>query len=73
MNLVDTIFVRMHNTYMDNKERKMRVWVVLEGDRGCGPSVVGVFLSRAAAEACVADYGSSHVYVYSDEGEVVAE
>lgn len=29
-------------TYTETKERMMRVYVVLEEDRGCGPSVAGV-------------------------------
>lgn len=49
----------------------MLVYVVLEDDRGCGPSVAGVFASLAAAqEYCAGPYGS-HCYVASPDGEEV--
>ena len=28
----------------------MKVWVVVEDDRGCGPVVAGVFLNEASAK-----------------------
>lgn len=49
----------------------MQVWVVLEEDRGCGPSVAGVFASLEAAEAYVAGPNGSHCYVYSPFPEEV--
>jgi hypothetical protein len=48
----------------------MKVFVVLEEDRGCGPSVAGVFASLEAAEEYVRVRGS-RCYVYSDDGEEV--
>jgi hypothetical protein len=47
----------------------MRVYVVLEEDRGLGPSVAGVFASLEAAQEFAAQ--SSHYWVSSDEGEEV--
>jgi hypothetical protein len=47
----------------------MRVYVVLEEDRGLGPSVAGVFLSLEAARQFAAR--SVHYWVSSDEGEEV--
>lgn len=49
----------------------MQVWVVLEEDRGCGPSVAGVFASLEAAEAYVAGPNGSNCYVYSPIPEEV--
>lgn len=48
----------------------MRVFVVLEEDRGCGAYVAGVFYSLEAAQAFVAEQGS-HYYVASESGEEV--
>ena len=42
----------------------MVVYVVLEDDRGCGPSVVGVYRSRESAEAAAAD--GSHRWVVEE-------
>lgn len=39
----------------------MRVWVVLEDDRGCGTFVIGVFFKREDAEECAAR--SSHYFI----------
>jgi hypothetical protein len=47
----------------------MRVYVVLEDDRGCGPMVAGVFASLEIAQEFAAQ--SSHYWVSSDEGEEV--
>lgn len=51
------------------EEKKMRVYVVLEDDRGCGPSVAGVFSSLEAAQEFLA--GESRCWLASDEGEEV--
>ena len=56
---------------VNNKEQTMRVFVVLEEDRGCGPSVAGVFSSLEAAEAYLAGPEGSNCYLYSEQGEVV--
>lgn len=47
----------------------MRVYVVLEEDRGLGPSVAGVFASLQDAEEFAAQF--SHCWVSSSEGEEV--
>lgn len=39
----------------------MQVWVVLEDDRGCGPSVIKVFFSEQEAEHLASQFG--HLYV----------
>lgn len=51
----------------------MQVYVVLEEDRGCGPSVAGVFASLAAAQAYLAGPDGSNCYLVSDEGYEVQE
>jgi hypothetical protein len=51
----------------------MKVFVVLEDDRGCGPSVAGVFASLEAAQEFVDGSGGSHFYIDCDEGEEVQE
>lgn len=50
-----------------------RVWIVLEEDRGCGASVVGVFLSADAAKAFLRDpsVSSGSCYLSSEEGELI--
>ena len=41
----------------------MKVWVIVEEDRGCGFSVCGVFMDEANANnACL-----SHQYVFESE------
>jgi shikimate kinase len=40
----------------------MPVWVVVEEDRGAGPSVVGVFRTSEEAYAAAADYGRCDVF-----------
>ncbi len=47
----------------------MQVYVVLEEDRGCGPSVAGVFSTLEAAEAYVAE--NSRCFLASSFGEEV--
>ena len=42
----------------------MKVYVVIEDDRGCGPSIVGVYRSLEAAEAAAA--GGSHCWVVEE-------
>lgn len=49
----------------------MRVWIVLEEDRGLGPMIAGVFPSLEAAKAYLK--GRSHLYLYSEEGEEVED
>lgn len=49
----------------------MKVFVVLEEDRGCGPSVAGVFASLDAANAYLAGPDGSNCYLDSDSGEEV--
>lgn len=48
-----------------------KVYVVLEEDRGCGPSVAGVFASLAAAQEYLAGPCGSNCYLDSSEGEEV--
>lgn len=48
----------------------MKVYVVLEDDRGCGVSVAGVFQSLEAALVFVKE--NSHCYLYSEFGHEVA-
>lgn len=43
----------------------MKVYVVVEDDRGCGPMVCGVFVSKAKAEEYVAE--SSHCWISEEE------
>jgi hypothetical protein len=56
---------------MMEQQSQLRVFVVLEEDRGCGPSVAGVFASLEAAEAYLAGPLGSNCYLYSEQGEVV--
>lgn len=49
----------------------MLVFVVLEEDRGLGPSVAGVFASLEAAQAYLAGPNGSNCYLYSEDGEEV--
>ena len=51
----------------------MRVYVVLEEGRGCGPSVAGVFASLEAAKAYLAGPSGSNCYLDSEQGEEVQE
>lgn len=51
----------------------MRVFVVLEEDRGCGASVAGVFASLAEAKLYLDGPYGSNCYLDSDEGEEVQE
>ena len=53
------------------QQSQLRVFVVLEEDRGLGPSVAGVFASLEAAEAYLAGPEGSNCYLYSEQGEVV--
>ena len=48
----------------------MKVFIVLEDDRGCGVSVAGVFLSLETALEFVKE--NSHCYLYSEYGNEVA-
>lgn len=52
-------------------ESELRVFVVLEEDRGLGPSVAGVFASLEAAQSYLSGPQGSNCYLYSDIGEVV--
>jgi hypothetical protein len=59
----------------DNKHPQ-RAWVVLEEDRGCGASVVGVFLSAAAAEKFLGkghDISRRYCYLSSEEGGAIMD
>ncbi len=57
---------------MVNKQgNKMKVYVVLEEDRGCGASVAGVFASLEAAQEYLRGPDGSHCYLDSESGEVV--
>lgn len=49
----------------------MRVFVVLEDDRGDGPIVAGVFASLEAAQEYLRREGRYRCYLYSEEGEDV--
>ena len=49
----------------------MKVYVVLEEDRGCGVYVAGVFASLAAAQEYLARPEGSHCYLASAEGQEV--
>lgn len=52
----------------EREQTELRVFVVLEEDRGYGPSVAGVFASLEAAEAYLAGPLGSNCYLYSDAG-----
>ena len=56
---------------MEPVESELRVFVVLEEDRGCGPAVAGGFASLEAALAYLSGPEGSNCYLYSDLGEVV--
>jgi hypothetical protein len=60
-----------YNRTMMKTEIEMRVWIVVGEDRGMGPTIGGVFSSLAAAQAWIEDLGSSHYYIYDEDGEVV--
>ncbi len=49
----------------------LRVFVVLEEDRGLGPSVAGVFASLEAAQSYLSGPEGSNCYLYSEQGEVI--
>ena len=49
----------------------MKVYVVLEEDRGCGPSIAGVFATLSAAKAYLAGPDGSGCYLYDEDGELV--
>lgn len=49
----------------------MLVYVVLEDDRGLGPSVAGVFASLAAAQEYCEGSCGSHCFVASLDGQEV--
>lgn len=51
----------------------MRVYVVLEEDRGCGASVVGVFASIERALEFIENEGRSGYYLDSRDGTEVKE
>jgi hypothetical protein len=51
----------------------MKVYVVLEEDRGLGPGVAGVFASLEAAKAYLAGPCGSNCYLAFDEGYEVQE
>lgn len=51
----------------------MKVYVVLEKDRGCGVSVAGVFASLPAAQAYLAGPNGSNCYLDSEYGDQVQE
>jgi len=53
------------------RENTVRVYVVLEEDRGCGVSVAGVFSSVGAAQKYLNGPDGSNCYLYSEEGEVL--
>ena len=52
-------------------ESELRVFVVLEEDRGLGPSVAGVFSSLEAAQSYLSGPEGSNCYLYSEQGEVI--
>jgi hypothetical protein len=56
---------------MFSKEYQMKVYVVLEEDRGCGVSVAGVFLSLEAAQEYLAGPNGSNCYLASEYGEEI--
>jgi hypothetical protein len=49
----------------------MKVWVVLEDDRGLGPTVAGVFSSYEKALAFCCGPNGSNCWITSDEGDEV--
>lgn len=51
----------------------MKVYIVMEEDRGLGPTIVGVFASLDDAKAYLAGPEGSNCYLYSDDGELVQE
>ena len=51
----------------------MKVYVVLELDRGCGASVAGVFLSLESAQEFLEGPDGSNCYLTSTNGEEVLD
>lgn len=51
----------------------MKIYVVLEEDRGCGVSVAGVFASLAEAKTYVNGPNGSNCYLDSEDGEEVQQ
>ena len=51
----------------------MKVYVVLELDRGCGASVAGVFLSLKSAQEFLEGPDGSNCYLTSTLGEEVLD
>ena len=54
---------------MMKEGNQMRVFIVLDEDRGYGPSVAGVFASLKAAQEFLTL--RSNAYLWSEEGEEV--
>ena len=52
---------------MNATEQMMKVYVVLEEDRGLGPGVAGVFASLEAAMAYLASPCGTNCYLATDE------
>ena len=48
----------------------MQIWIVLETDRGCGPSVVGVFQSERRAREVADENGHCDVVESTLESEI---
>lgn len=51
----------------------MKVYVVLESDRGAGVSVAGVFYSLESAQEYVAGPEGSNCYLNSEHGEDIQQ
>jgi hypothetical protein len=63
----------LYNNHIDSnkQELEMKVYVVLEEDRGCGVSVAGVFTSLAEAKLYLRGPDGSNCYLASEDGEEV--
>lgn len=49
----------------------MKVYIVLEEDRGCGVSVAAVFTTLVAAQEYLSGPNGSNCYLDSEDGECV--
>jgi hypothetical protein len=58
---------------LESKEQAMKVFIVLEEDRGCGVSVAGVFASLELAKAFLNGPEGSNCYLASEYGDEVVD
>lgn len=66
---LDRVIEDCYSTHINSKEQIMKVYVVLEKDRGYGVSVAGVFASLESAKAYLAGPEGSNCYLDSEFGE----